>query len=382
MLKFKLLKKLLTLTFTAVVSLQLIAAEGSSLKLAERELPVSSHASEAIKDIIETMPAPDLEALKNSPAPQTPEEWKGFVAKFDSKGIQQGISLAETLNVHYERSVVNGVDVYHITPSDIAPKYKNNLFVHIHGGAWLYGGNESSLRESVRIAHQLKIPVVSIDYRKAPDHPAPAAVNDVVAVWSHLITERPADSMMIGGTSAGGNISTASVLRFRDLGLPLPAAVFIGTPAAVLTNTTDSRIINEGIDIGLGTWDGLIQATADQYLDGQDPEDPYISPLYGDFDGFPPSILVTGTRDLLLSDTVLLHRAIRDAGSPADLHVYEGHSHGFYLIPGDDMDNFYNELDVFAETNLKTYRRFRRKDLNPPVDLHEIIIPENNIIRF
>jgi len=380
MFKDKLVKKLLTLTLTAVASLQLIAAEGTSLKLAERELPVSSHASEPIKDIISTLPAPDLEALRNAPALHTPEEWKAFVAEFNRKGIKEGIALAETLNVHYERGEINGVDVYHVTPSEIAPKYKNNLFVHIHGGAWLYGGNESSLRESVRIAHQLKIPVVSIDYRKAPDHPAPAAVNDVVAVWSHLITERPADSMMIGGTSAGGNISTASVLRFRDLGLPLPAAVFIGTPAAVLTNTTDSRIINEGVDIGLGTWDGLITATVDQYLDGQSPVDPYISPLYGEFDGFPPSILVTGTRDLLLSDTVLIHRAIRDAGSPAALHVYEGHSHGFYLIPGDDMENFYNELDSFAKDNLKSYRKFRNKDLASPVNLHEIMIPENNII--
>lgn len=379
MLKESIMKKLLTFILLGTTSLHMMAAEESPLKLGERKLPAPVHASEAIKDVIKTTPAPNIEAIRDKPIPQTPEEWKAFVAEFDKTGIQQGMELAETLNVKYERGVINGVDVFTITPSEIAPRYKNNLFVHIHGGAWLYGGEESALRESIRIAHQLKIPVVSINYRKAPDHPAPAAVNDVVAVWSHLITERPADSMIMGGTSAGGNLTATSAMRIRDLELPMPSALFIGTPAAVLTNTTDSRIINEGVDLGLGTWDGLIEATVDQYLDGQDPKDPYISPIYGEFHGFPPSILVTGTRDLLLSDTVLLHRAIRDADSTADLHVYEGHSHGFYMVPGEDMKNFYRELDTFAEAHLNSYRRFRKRDLASPVDLNEILISEKNL---
>lgn len=379
MFKDKPLKKLLTLTLSAAISIQVMAAGQNPLKIAEKKLPLPLHASEAVKDTLRAAPAPDLEALRNVPIPQTPQEWKAFVAEFDKAGIQQGMELAETLNVQYERGVIKGVDVYYVTPAEIAPKYRNNLFVHVHGGAFLYGGKESALRESVRIAHELKIPVISIDYRKAPDHPAPAAVNDVVAVWSHLITERPADSMMMGGTSAGGNLTAASTMRMRDLGLPVPAALFIGTPAAVLKNTTDSRVINEGIDVGLVTWDGLIEATVDQYLGDQDPKNPYISPIYGEFHGFPPSILVTGTRDLLLSDTVLLHRAIRDAGSSADLHVYEGHSHGFYLVPGEDMENFYRELNTFAEAHLGSYRRFRKRDLASPLDLDQLMLPEKNL---
>ncbi|GLI54704.1 hypothetical protein PM10SUCC1_02190 [Propionigenium maris DSM 9537] len=379
MFKDRVFKKLFILALSIAIPLGVVASEQDPLRVAERKLPLPVHASEAVRDTLRAAPSPGIEAIRNHPIPQIPEEWKAFVAEFDKPGIQQGIELAETLNVKYEREVVNGVDVFTITPSEIAPKYRNNLFVHVHGGAWLYGGEKSALRESVRIAHHLKMPVVSINYRKAPDHPAPAAVNDVVAVWSHLITERPADSMMMGGSSAGGNLTTASAMRIRDLGLPMPSALFIGTPAAVLTNTPDSRMINEGIDMNLGTWEGLIEATAAQYLGDQNLKDPYVSPLYGEFHGFPPSMLVTGTRDLLLSDTVLLHRAIRDAGSTADLHVYEGHSHGSYWIPGEDMDNFFGELDTFAETHLNNYRRFRKRDLASPVKVDEIMIPEKNL---
>ena len=114
---------------------------------------------------------------------------------------------------------------------------------------------------------------------------------------------------MIGGASAGGNLAVALILRARDEGLPLPAAAVLMTPAADLTEAGDSHQTNLGLD-------PLIPGSGKQsfllYAAGRDLRDPYLSPLNGDFGaGFPPAILTTGTRDMLLSDTVLLHRALR-----------------------------------------------------------------------
>lgn len=369
--------KLFTLGLFVVVSLQLFAGDLTSLKVPSREIPLPYHAEVSVQEFIAGNPTRDVEDIKNIPMPKTVDEWKKFVAEFNKTSIQQGIELAEKLGVIYENDIINGVEVFTVTPPHIASKYSNNLFIHIHGGAFLFGGEEAALREAARIAYHLQIPVISIDYRKAPAHPAPAAVNDIVAVWSHLITERPAATMMMGGSSAGGNLTTASAMRIRDLGLPLPAGLFIGTPVVTLLNTPDSRFIMEGIDHNLGTWDNFLDATVREYYGNLDPKGPYLSPIYGTFEEFPPSLLVTGTRDLLLSDTVLLHRAIRGAGREADLHVYEGHSHGGYVIPGKDMANFFEELDKFAKKHLKSHNRFRRGKLAAPMDFNDLMMNEH-----
>lgn len=367
----------LTLTLVTVSPLQSIAGTQNPLNVAAQELPIPAHASKEIQDLLKVAPAPNVEATRNMKIPTTNEEWKAFVAEFDKAGMAQGIATTKALGVTYEVMTINGVEVYKVTPAEIAEKNENNLFLHIHGGAWLYGGDESSLRESAVIAHQLKIPVISVNYRKAPDHPAPAALNDIVNVWVDLLTERPADSVIIGGTSAGGNLTSASLLRFKDLGLPLPAAAFIGTPAVDVMKKPDSRFVNDGVDGILGTWDGLIAATGKEYIGKSDPKSPYVSPIYGDFTNFPPSILVSGTRDLLLSDTVLLHRAIRDAGSNAELHIYEAHSHGFYLVPGEDHDNFFKELSDFADKNLTRYKKLTSDSSSVDSKVKDILLPES-----
>lgn len=367
----------LTLIFVALSPLQLIAATQAPLKVLAKELPVPLHASESIKSFLKLAPVPDVEGARTMTMPKTNAEWKAFVIEFDKAAVQQGIQTAKALNVKYEVSTVNGVEVYTLTPAKISDKNKNNLFLHTHGGAWLYGGNESLLREGALIAHYLNIPVLSVNYRKAPDHPAPAAVNDILTVWADLLTKRPADSVMIGGSSAGANLSAAAILRMKDLKLPLPVAAFLGTPAGDIIKNTDSRYINDGVDGTLGTWDGTVVATVEEYIRDQDPTHPYISPLYGDFTNFPPTILVSGTRDLMLSDTALMHRAIRNAGSNAELHIYEAHSHGSYFIPGADQVNLYGELADFADKYLVRYEELNKEKVTSSLKLKDILIPED-----
>lgn len=196
---------------------------------------------------------------------------------------------------------------------------------------------------------------MSVDYRMPPDDPFPAAVEDVVAVWRSLLDEWPAKSMALGGTSTGGGLTLAATLRFIELGLETPGALWAGTPWADLTKTGDSQFTNEGIDRVLVSYEGVLQGAAKLYANGRDLKTPLISPVYGDFEGFPPTYLVTGTRDLFLSDVVRVHRKMRLAGVVADLNVYEGVSHADYSIVVDspESEQVFGELGAFLLLHLE-----------------------------
>jgi epsilon-lactone hydrolase len=121
------------------------------------------------------------------------------------------------------------------------------------------------------------------------------------------------------------------VLKAKQLGLPVPAAIAPGTPMSDVTKVGDTFYTNELVDNVLVSRDGFCDAAAKVYANGADMRDPLLSPVYGDMTGFPPTILTSGTRDLLLSNTVRVHRKLRQAGVEAVLQVFEGQSHAHYL---------------------------------------------------
>lgn len=263
--------------------------------------------------------------------------------------------LIEEKNASVVPKEIQGVPVRWVTPAKVDPEQANRLFVHVHGGGYVVGAGVAGLREAILIAHEASMPVVSIDYRMPPEHPFPAAVDDVTEVYRALLRNRPAKAMAIGGTSAGGGLALAATHRFIELGLEVPGAIYAGTPWADLTKTGDSQFTNEGLDRIIVTYDGLIRAAAEIYAGGHSLRDPLISAVYGDFHGFPPTYLVTGTRDLLLSDTARTHRKLRAAGVIADLNVYEGLSHAEYmLVPGGfEYEQTYSELKAFLLEHLE-----------------------------
>jgi acetyl esterase/lipase len=185
----------------------------------------------------------------------------------------------------------------------------------------------------------------------SPLHPFPAALEDAVAVYKEIMRKHSAGSIIIGGSSAGGGLSLATVHQLKTLGLNLPGAIWVGTPWADLSKTGDSLFTNEGVDRVVVTYDGVMEAMARLYASGENLKNPLISPVYGEFNGFPPTQLVTGTRDLFLSDTVRTHRKMRAAGVAADLNVYEGFSHAEYLMVPDSAESreVLLELDSFIE---------------------------------
>ena len=311
----------------AVVS---ACADESGWTLPERRLPLPAGASPELQAALAKVQPPRVE-LARSLVPRNVEDWKRLRAASASGQAQAIEALIARLGVKVAEVRMAGVTLYRVTPPRIEPRHADHLFLYLHGGAYVLNGGRGGLTEALVIAARLGMPVLSIDYRMPPEHPFPAALDDVVAVWRALVAERPAAKVAIGGTSAGGGLALAAVHRFKALGLPLPGLVYAGTPWSDLTGVGDSYHINEGADHLLVSWPGLLESAARLYAGDHDRADPLLSPVYGDFAGFPPVMLFTGTRDLFLSNTVRVHQKLRAAGVEADLLVFEGVAHGDYL---------------------------------------------------
>jgi len=196
--------------------------------------------------------------------------------------------------------------------------------------------------------------VISVDYRMPPDHPYPAGLDDAMTVWKAAAKMAPPKNMAIFGSSAGGNLTLAMVLRAKRDKLPLPAAIAPGTPMSDLTGAGDSFQTNAMLDNVLVAYGANCDKRAALYTNGRDLKDPMLSPVYGDMHGFPPTILTTGTRDLLLSNTVRVHRKLRQAGVEAVLQVFEGQSHAQYYrdVSAPESKEAFEEIARFFDRHL------------------------------
>jgi len=234
------------------------------------------------------------------------------------------------------------------------PENRNRLLVHVHGGCYVLGGGESATTEAIYMAGFGHFKVLSVDYRRPPEFPYPAALDDAMQVWKGALKMAQPRSMAIFGTSAGGALTLSMVLRAKQEGLPLPAAIAPGTPMSDLTGVGDSFHTNYLVDNVLVGSNGRCDAMARLYANGHDLKDPLLSPVYGDMRGFPATILTTGTRDLLLSNTVRVHRKLRQAGVEAQLEVFEGQSHAHYMRDGSapETQEAFEEIARFFDKHL------------------------------
>jgi epsilon-lactone hydrolase len=228
-----------------------------------------------------------------------------------------------------EETTTAGVRTDIITPITMPEANRNRVLINLHGGG--FNSDSGSLIEGIPIANLAKTKVVSVYYRLAPENPFPAAVDDVVAVYKELLkTHKPA-SIGIFGTSAGAILTAEVAVRLKQLGLPLPAALGIFSGLDDFSRVGDSRQL-----FTLSGFPGEMQPTDpnhlpdDQYVGKTDRKDPVLSPLFADLHGMPPSLLVTSTRDILLSDTSTFHRALLQAGVDAHLVVFEALPHAFW----------------------------------------------------
>lgn len=276
---------------------------------------------------------PDAPPLDNA-------AWKMRIAMIDKAFEPTAERMLQSSAAKVEWKTIDGIAVAVGTPNVMRNADRARL--QIHGGGFAYLGGKYAAGQAAQQAAGAGCTVYSVDYRRPPDFPFPAALDDCVAVYRELLKTYASKKIAISGESAGGNLSATVSLKIRDLGLKLPGAIGMLTPVTDLTRESDTQQTNFGIDTVLTTSPKPTSgpdSIAALYAPGQDLRQPYLSPLFGDFaKGFPPTFLQSGTRDILLSDTVRMHRALVKAGIEAELHVWEAMPHsGFgFFTPEDE----------------------------------------------
>lgn len=320
-----------------------------TVHLPARDIPVPSTVSPEARAVLENPPAERFDF----PPVDDRAAWRTMIAAHDDAIAAMMAGRAADAPVTVRPRDLDGTRVYEISPDGLG-EGDERVYLDIHGGGFIWGGGELCAAMAVGTAVRMAARVWAVDYRMPPDHPFPAGLDDCLAAYRGLLAERPAERIIIGGASAGGNLAAALILRARDEGLPLPAAVVLMTPAADLTEAGDSHQANLGLDPLIP---GSARPSFLLYAAGRDLRHPYLSPLNGDFtQGFPPAILTTGTRDMLLSDTVLLHRVLRRAGVPAELHVTEAAGHGGFMGMAPEDQDILREIRRFADEHWGTER--------------------------
>lgn len=340
----------LSFTLILVAFSSALALESGTRKLPARDIPVPTTASLAAQVLIGAPLSPIWNAH-----PKSAEEWKALIAERASVANKIIPVLRQRFGVTSEPTVIGGVKAFVLTPDSIPEANRNRVLVHVHGGGYVLSPGEAGTGEGVMMAGTARMKVISIDYRMPPDFPYPAAMDDAMAVWKEVVKANDPKKTAIFGTSTGGGMTLAMVLRAIKEGLPLPAAIAPGTPWSDITETGDTYFANEMLDNVLVSYRGWLGDAAKLYANGTDLKDPMLSPIYGDFHGFPPAILTTGTRDLFLSNTVRTHRKLRDAGIEAQLIVFEGLSHAQYLFDPamPESKEHFREVTAFFERHLE-----------------------------
>ena len=231
-------------------------------------------------------------------------------------------SRAKRFGVDVTKGVMAGVSVKFVQRQGAGPA-DERLLINFHGGGFMV--DSGSMTETMPIAGLTGIPIVTVMYRMAPEHPFPAAVNDALAVYVEALSQRSPAAIGIYGTSAGAILTLQLLARIKAEGLAMPAAAGFFSGSGDLALAGDCEAFLPSI---LG--ERSAPDTLSDYTLGTERTDPLLSPVYGDLSGLPPMLLMTSTRDQLLSQTVLADLALRRAGVTVDLRVYEGMVHAFW----------------------------------------------------
>ncbi|MDD3253122.1 MAG: alpha/beta hydrolase [Lachnospiraceae bacterium] len=235
------------------------------------------------------------------------------------------------------------------------------VILQIHGGGYI-GPMKNTYRDfAVQYSKRsMGGDVLTIDYRVAPECPYPAALEDAVAAYEWLLKERhyAPEKIVIAGDSAGGGLTLALTLYLRDHGMPLPAGIVVMSPWTDLTNSGESHVTNFNNDPQFGgTTDNMLYHST--YIGDADPTDPYLSPMFGEFDQFPPILMQVGSEEVLLSDTLTVADKIRKVHGRLRVSVYDGMFHVFQmalrLIP--ESREAWQEVGHFLELTYGIHRR-------------------------
>jgi epsilon-lactone hydrolase len=227
--------------------------------------------------------------------------------------------------------------------------------LYIHGGGFVFGSPETAMCLTANLVVKTGYRAYSVDYRLAPEHPFPAAIEDTLSAYRVLLErgERP-ETIAFAGDSAGGGLCVTTCLAARDAGLPMPAAIVAFSPGLDMTRTGESMRTKAELD-PIFTREGL-DRTGAMYLAGQDPRQPLLSPaVLADLTGFPPLLLQAGTNEMILDDATRLAARAREAGVDVVLDVTAGVPHVFQSFAGllDEADEALDRAAFFLARHLR-----------------------------
>jgi len=301
-----------------------VGADGS-LEIGPRSIAVPTSISQEAQVVLKKLYQTPSEKIAPIYSRYDREKLVGEIRKYNAfpTPAAEEFLASDSVKVTEEKNPGGAGISYVGTPKNLQIKDRGVLV--LHGGALVMGGGINAKMLAASKALNCNCVAYSVDYRMPPDHPYPAALDDVVATYREMLKKYKPGSIVIEGASAGGNLAAAATLKIRDMGLPMPAAVVLLSPEVDLTESGDTFQTHIYLD---GLIRGSLMPVNQMYADGVDLKEPYISPLFGDFKkGFPPTFIQSGTRDLFLSNSVRMHRALRNAGVEAELHVWEGMPH-------------------------------------------------------
>jgi acetyl esterase/lipase len=225
--------------------------------------------------------------------------------------------------VMFERGYIDGVPVEWIVPDAAA---RDGVLVYVHGGGYYMGSIDTYSHYVARLAKATGLRTIHFDYRLAPEHPFPMALNDAEAVMLHLLTEHAAEiPLVVAGDSAGGGLALATLIALRDAGHPLPTAAALLSPWTDLTCSGESFKKNQATDPVIST--DRTRKVVTWYADGTALNHPLLSPHFADLSALPPLLILAGSEELLLDDSIRLAERARMQGVRVELEVSDGMVH-------------------------------------------------------
>jgi acetyl esterase/lipase len=250
--------------------------------------------------------------------------------QLDAGLVALGEAMKSVYPVDVETVEIAGIKCYWVRPKEVAPENRDKVLINLHGGAFVLG--HGSLVEAIPVANIGKIPVLAVDYRLAPEFPFPAAIDDCVAVYREILNTHKPGNIGVYGSSAGGTLTAQLEARILADGLPSPAALGVFTCTADFEEMGDSAQIFSVAGFWGEIAPGMDHPSSElgSYRGKWDTKDPLLSPIHADLAKFPPTLLIAGTRDAVLSSTCLFHRAMRRAGAEAELFIFEAMPHAHW----------------------------------------------------
>jgi epsilon-lactone hydrolase len=269
-------------------------------------------------------------SLFKVPDPSDLNGWKKQYHNSESVFMQLSQPIVDLYQPNITETKLGGLQVLDIKPKNWEDNGK--ILVYTHGGAYTFGSANSTLGSPVLAANATGLRVMSVNYTVAPFSKWNQTTDEVVSVIQALRDQQgySLDDIAMYGDSAGGGLVAGSVLKMRDKGLGMPAAVVLWSPWLDLTGNGDTYFTLKNADPFL-SYDSFLKNASVVYADPADQRNPYASPVYGNFSkGYPPTLIQGGTREIFLSEFIRLYQALDQTGKiPVKLDIYEGMPHVF-----------------------------------------------------